>query len=246
MTFMQTKIIYEDSAIIVIYKPAGLAAQSAHIAKPDVMSELNNYLAEKSGKSQPCLRLIHRLDQPVEGLLVFAKNEKSAADLSAQLSGENKNFQKTYKAVVYLEHLSEKAKENQAAASPKAPIMLTDYLIKDGRAKLAKIVPKNTPRAKKAVLSYEVLAKKEGLALLAVHLHTGRFHQIRAQLSHAGMPILGDLKYGTENSKQVSQKNDVQTVALCACELGFVHPQTKKPITYKVTPQNRIFEVFNS
>lgn len=247
---MQTKIIYEDSAIIVAYKPAGLATQSAHITAPDTVSELNNYLAGKNAKAQPYLGLVHRLDQPVEGLLVFAKDKKSAADLSIQLSEESKKCQKTYRAVVYLEgaageHKRDGVGESRSDFVSEAPVLLTDYLIKDSRAKLAKIVTKDTPQAKKAVLSYEVLAAKERLALVTVHLQTGRFHQIRVQLSNAGMPILGDLKYGTEGSKEASAQNQVRTVALCACGLTFEHPKTGKKMSYRTEPQNKIFHVFN-
>lgn len=245
---MQTKIIYEDDTILVVYKPAGLATQSARVTQTDVVSELNNYLAGQNKKGKPFLGLVHRLDQPVEGLLVFAKNKKATADLSAHFVDENKRCKKTYMAVVCFEDAANtnKTEQRQTDSPKKEPIVLTDYLVKDIRTKLAKIVAKDTPQAKKAVLSYEILSQKGNLALLKIHLKTGRFHQIRAQLSHAGMPILGDLKYGTKNSKEISQKNHVQTVALCACELSFVHPQTKKTVTYKTTPQNRIFEVFNS
>ena len=221
---MKTKIIYEDDTILVINKPAGLATQSAKITQPDVVSELTNYLAAKTGKSQPYLGLVHRLDQPVEGLLVFAKTKQAAAILSKQLTGEDKSCKKCYLAIVCFE-------ENM----PKEQT-LTDYMIKDNKTSTSKIVAKNTPQAKKAVLTYQVLSTKEAYACVKITLQTGRFHQIRVQMAHAGMPLLGDLKYGTEQSKALSAGLQIKTVALCASELTFTHPKTKKSMKIETLP----------
>ena len=164
------KIIYEDEDCMVIYKPSGLSVQTARASEEDVCSKLKNHL--KGGY----LGVIHRLDQPVEGLLVFAKNKKAAAALSDQL--QKGKLRKSYKAVV-LGTVTEKGKDvcyMRKNASSECEIGEGDDF-------------------KKAELSYEPVASSEGTTLLNVEIGTGRFHQIRAQLSHLGFPILGDLKY---------------------------------------------------
>ena len=169
---MRTKIIYEDAHIIIVHKPAGLATQTSHIGQQDVVSELKNYL------KSPYLGVIHRLDQPVEGLLVFAKTKEAAAKLTKQLSAGTLN--KQYYAAVCGKP-AEKSGE------------LVDYLSKEGN--LAKISNVQAQEAKKAVLQYQTLSvtqseDNQDISLLDVHIDTGRFHQIRAQLANAGWPIL--------------------------------------------------------
>jgi len=260
---MRTQILYEDKEIIVIYKPAGLATQSARVAQPDAVSELNTYLTAKNGGKPAYLGLIHRLDQPVEGLLVFAKTKNSAAYLSTQFSeraktaeengadhkkrltgrvgraernhGANGACEKVYYAIAHVEN-------GDRGLSGKET--LTDYMMKDSRTNLAKIVKKGTSGAKKAVLVYEVLEQKEDLALLRVQLLTGRFHQIRTQLAHAGLPLLGDRKYGTDETAKRSEERSVKTVALCAAELTFIHPGTGKEMHFRQEPQNECFRFF--
>lgn len=218
---MKTEILYEDDTIIVIKKPAGLATQTSKIGEPDVVSELKKYLAE-GGKKNPYIGVVHRLDQPVEGLLVFAKSKDAAAGLTKQLSAGTLN--KRYYALVCGKP-SEKEGE------------LVDYLIKEGN--LAKVVPEGTPEAKKAVLQYKaVRIMPEGLALLDIHIDTGRFHQIRVQMSHAEMPLLGDTKYGSEASIAFSREVGVRQVALYAYELEFKHPITKKAMHYELQPES--------
>lgn len=219
---MRSKIIYEDNDIIVIQKPAGIAVQTAQVGRIDVVSELKNYL----GKN-PYLGIIHRLDQPVEGLLVFAKNPKAAANLSAQLTKED--FCKEYLAVVCGKPLSDNGE-------------LVDYLIKEGP------VARVCEEGKRAALHYERKETKEiageEISLLKIKLETGRFHQIRVQLSHAGYPILGDAKYGSEKSRQVSAEAGVRNTALCAYRLCFKHPVQKKMLEYAITPQGEAFTNF--
>lgn len=218
---MKTEILYEDDTILVIKKPAGLATQTSKIGEPDVVSELKKYLAE-SGKKNPYIGVVHRLDQPVEGLLVFAKSKEAAAGLTGQLSAGTLN--KRYYALVC----------GKPSAQEGA---LVDYLIKDGN--LAKVVPESVPDAKKAVLQYKVVkTMPEGLALLDIHIDTGRFHQIRVQMSHAGMPLLGDTKYGSEASISFSREVGVRQVALYAYELEFKHPITKKAMHYELQPES--------
>ena len=218
---MKTEILYEDDTIIVIKKPAGLATQTSKIGEPDVVSELKKYLAE-NGKKNPYIGVVHRLDQPVEGLLVFAKSKEAAAGLTKQLSLGTLN--KRYYALVC----------GKPATSEGA---LVDYLVKEGNQ--AKVVAEGTAEAKRAVLQYKVVkTMPEGLALLDIHIDTGRFHQIRVQMSHAGMPLLGDTKYGSPESMTFSREVGVRQVALYAYELEFKHPITKKGMRYELQPES--------
>lgn len=240
---MQTQIVYEDEAVLVIRKPAGLATESAGIGQKDVVSELKNYVAKKNPGKMPYLGIVHRLDQPVEGLLVFAKTKKAAENLTAQLG--KGTLKKEYLAVV-----CGKVPENTGR--------LVDYLAKEkgmavvknaADAKTEKDVDAQAekaadPQAKKAVLTYTKKAETEKFTLLAVQIETGRFHQIRAQLSHAGFPILGDEKYGSEESKELSREKKIRFTALCAAFLSFRHPVTGKTMAFTQTPQNPAFADF--
>lgn len=240
---MQTQIVYEDETVLVIRKPAGLATESAGIGQKDVVSELKNYVAKKNLGKMPYLGIVHRLDQPVEGLLVFAKTKKAAENLTAQLG--KGTLKKEYLAVV-----CGKVPENTGR--------LVDYLAKEkgmavvknaADAKTEKDVDAQVkqaadPQAKKAVLTYTKKAETEKFTLLAVQIETGRFHQIRAQLSHAGFPILGDEKYGSEESKELSREKKIRFTALCAAYLSFRHPVTGKFMAFTQTPQNPAFADF--
>ncbi len=233
---MQTKIIYEDAHILVAHKPAGLATQSAKVGQPDMVSELKNYLAGQQAKQKnnqinnkkaatPYLGIIHRLDQPVEGLLVFAKTKAAAGKLTAQLAGGTLN--KQYYAMV----CGQPAKEAGE---------LVDYLRKEEN--LAKISNVQDQEAKKAVLQYQTLSvtqseDNQDISLLDVHIDTGRFHQIRAQLANAGWPILGDSKYGSEKSMEVSKKCKIRNVALYAYRLELKHPVTEKKLEFNIKPK---------
>ncbi len=235
---MKTIILHEDKDILVCHKPAGLAVENAAVGRMDMVSELKNYLKSSY------LGVIHRLDQPVEGLLVFAKNPKSAADLSRQLTRNTLN--KQYYAVVCGQPDSNKGK-------------LVDYLSKDNKTRMAKVVNKNDADAKEAILEYEVMQTKECedtitddatnfvpiISLLRVQIQTGRFHQIRAQLSHAGIPILGDQKYGNGASNQLAQLTGTRNVALCACSLNFKHPVTGQGMTFEIIPESGAFNLFS-
>lgn len=240
---MQTQIVYEDEAVLVIRKPAGLATESAGIGQKDVVSELKNYVAKKKPGKMPYLGVVHRLDQPVEGLLVFAKTKKAAENLTVQLG--KGTLKKEYLAVV-----CGKVPENTGR--------LVDYLAKekgmavvkdaaDAQAKKDADVQAEKAadsQAKKAVLTYTKKAETEELTLLAVQIETGRFHQIRAQLSHAGFPILGDEKYGSEESKELSREKKIRFTALCAASLSFRHPVTGKTMAFTQAPQNPAFADF--
>lgn len=226
---MQTKIIYEDEHVLVCHKPAGLATQSGRVGQPDVESELKKYLnrpegAKRESKAQPpYLGVVHRLDQPVEGLLVFAKNKKAAAHLTKQLSEGSLN--KQYYAMVCGQPVKEDGE-------------LVDYLVKDGN--VARVVTGQTEGAKKSVLRYKVVEGAQvptNVAILDIRIETGRFHQIRVQMSHAGMPLLGDSKYGTQESATLSRQLGIRNVALCAYAVEFMHPVNGKRLGFNIQPQ---------
>lgn len=225
---MRTEIVYEDRDILICHKPPGLATQSARVGQPDAVSELKNYLGGAY------LGIIHRLDQPVEGLLVFAKNKKAAGALCRQM--EEGTLNKQYFALVY-------------GRPPKKSGELADYLCKEGN--MARVVPEGTPGAKKAVLQYRMRAVPDAAGCkppgeetqtggrpvcLDIHIDTGRFHQIRCQLAHAGMPILGDFKYGTARSLEESRRLGIFQTALCAWRISLQHPATGKTISCEICP----------
>lgn len=214
-------ILYEDEYILVIHKPAGIATQTSRLGQADVESELKNYLA-KNNKS-PYLAIIHRLDQPVEGLLVFAKTPQAAKILSAEL--QNGNLKKTYHALVHCE-----------AELPAKEMKLTDYLLKDTRTNLSKAVSPNTAGAKRAELTWKAVGKtkRDNVALIEIVLHTGRHHQIRVQMSNAGMPLIGDMKYGNDCTKRISEEMDIKQTALLADRLELIHPKTQKSMLFSI------------
>lgn len=215
------KILYEDQEIIVCYKPSGVATQTAKLGSKDMVSLLKNHIYKTSEKKQePYLAIIHRLDQPVEGLLVFAKTPYAAKELNRNLQTEQ--FGKYYKA--RLHGIPAKKKET-----------LVDYLVKDSQSHTAFVSQKEDSRAKRAVLNYEVLEidpQKEE-SVVQVQLETGRYHQIRVQMAHMGCPIVGDTKY---NPHAVSQPG-WQKIALCAYRLEFTHPKTKKKMVFEIEPE---------
>lgn len=229
-------IVYEDDQILVVYKPAGIATQTARVGQQDMVSEIKNYLTRSTGiHGDPYVGLVHRLDQPVCGLLVFAKTKSSAASLSHQInSGE---LQKYYYAIVM--------------GKPELPTdVLVDYLYKDGHNNHSYVVKKDFPNAKKAVLEYRVMKTLVALGenieatMVEIKLMTGRHHQIRAQLANADIPILGDTKYGSIRSKDFSNTSACRNLALCAHKLRFKHPVTGEELTFERDPEDEIFEAF--
>ena len=197
------KIIEETDNYIVINKPSGLATQTAGLGERDLVSEVKNYLADKTKKKNPYIAVINRLDQPVEGLVLMAKDEKTAANLSRHLM--NGDIKKYYRAEVFGHMINKKGR-------------LEDLIVKEA-SNISRIADKNDKRAKKAILEYEVINSDENTELLDIYLITGRHHQIRVQLSGAGCPIVGDRKYGNEGSKAYSTINHINNVRLRAYRL---------------------------
>lgn len=197
---MNLNILYEDSEILVCEKPAGIATQSSRVGTPDMVSLLKNYLRQQSPQQQPYLAVIHRLDQPVTGLLVFAKSKRAAADLNKQLT--TAGFGKHYLALL------------TGIPSPDETD-LTNYLIKDNKTNTSRICTQNTPGSKVARLHYKLIQKWSHSSLAEITLDTGRHHQIRVQMAHLGCPIQGDVKYGATVPGQLQ---------LYAYRLTFRHP----------------------
>lgn len=206
-------ILYEDEAILVCEKPAGVATQTKRLGQADMESLLKNYRVEKG--EPPYIGVVHRLDQPVSGVMVFAKTKETAADLSRQI--QTKQADKYYYAKV--EGIPEKKKGT-----------LEHYLLRDGKTNTSSVVRSGTPGAKRAALSYEVLAAADGSAILKIKLETGRHHQIRVQLSHAGFPIVGDRKYNFKANMSPAAEN----LALCSYKIGFKHPITRKKLEFEI------------
>lgn len=223
------RILYEDNDIIVCHKPAGIATQTARVGQADMVSEIMNYLKAASSDSKKPLYVgvIHRLDQPVEGILVFAKNKAAAAELSRQAAGDA--MEKEYLAVACGENFPQRGE-------------LKDYLLKDGKANTSRIVPPEVKGAKEARLSYEILSEGQfGTALIRVRLHTGRHHQIRVQMANAGMPLLGDRKYGGDAAAALSLQLGIKEIALCAYRLTFTHPKTGKRMQFEISSEGKAF-----
>jgi len=207
------KILYEDDAIIVCVKPAGVATQTKRIGEKDMESMLRTYRMQKGENSY--IGVVHRLDQPVSGVMVFAKTKEGAADLSKQVA--TKMADKYYYAVT--DGVPEKAKGT-----------LEDYLLRDGKTNLSKVVTNKENGAKRAELSYEVLAKTDVKALLNIKLATGRHHQIRVQMANAGWPLVGDRKYNFKANMKVGN----EPMGLCSYKLGFIHPMMKKKMEFEI------------
>lgn len=279
-------ILYEDKDIIVCHKMAGIAVQSARIGEKDMVSMLNNHLMEQADQRMEPVRVVHRLDQPVEGIVVFAKNKKAAASLSAQIT--DGSMKKVYQAVCCVTeaggHWIPKAEGMQKADAPpdgdeKAATgrkvlwhSLTDYLVKDAKTNSSAVVTKDRKGAKEARLSFWILSYREvqeqrmaeagdvlGYALAEIHLATGRHHQIRVQMAHAGLPLFGDRKYNpdwelyakawqaqmvNESADHAAHRLPAAELALCATELTFRHPKTGKPMHFQVKPQKSVFQTF--
>lgn len=201
-------ILYEDNHILVVEKPINVPIQADDSKDIDFLTILKQYIKEKYKKpGNVYLGLVHRLDRPVGGVMVFAKTSKAASRLSEQV--RNHTFQKQYYAVI----------ENDIDKQGK----YHDYLLKDSKTNMT-TVNKN---GKEAILTFEKVKynKENNLALVKINLETGRSHQIRVQFSHHGHPLYGDQRYN-KNAKVGEQ------IALYATELSFVHPTTKEQLTF--------------
>ena len=215
------KVLYEDNHIIVVIKPYNIPSQSDKTNDIDMLSLVKEYIKEKYQKpGNVYVGLVHRLDRPVGGIMVFAKTSKAASRLSESI--RNKSFSKTYLAVVN----GKFEKQNG---------ILENYLWKDEALNMSKVVSKDKKGAKLARLTYAVLAEKNDLSLVKINLETGRHHQIRVQFSNAGHSLYGDQKYGKDSmGKQI---------ALWAYRLEFKHPVKDEIMKFEALPEkNDVFD----
>ena len=212
------EIIYEDNHLLVVVKPQGIPVQKAESSNDDFQSLLKDYLKRKYDKpGNVFLGIVHRLDQPVGGVMVFAKTSKAASRLSEEI--RQNLWKKQYLAVV-----DGIPKEKKA--------VLEDYLVKNEATNEVSVSRKGDPKAKFARLSYETLESKNGRSLLKITLETGRAHQIRVQLSSRSLPIVNDHKYN-KNSKNIAD------IALWAYSVEIIHPVTKETLVFsKEMPEN--------
>ncbi|MBQ3367906.1 RNA pseudouridine synthase [bacterium] len=212
------EIIYEDNHLLVVVKPQGIPVQKAESSNDDFQSILKSYLKRKYDKpGNVFLGIVHRLDQPVGGVMVFAKTSKAASRLSEEI---RQNLWKKY----YLAVVDGIPKEKKA--------VLEDYLVKNEATNEVSVSRKGDPKAKFARLYYETLESKNGRSLLKITLETGRAHQIRVQLSSRGLPIVNDHKYN-KNSRNIAD------IALWAYSVEIIHPVTKEKLVFtKEMPEN--------
>lgn len=222
---MEPNIIYEDNHVIVVIKPHNVAVQEDDSKDLDMLTIIKNFIKKRDNKQgNVFLGLVHRLDRPTGGVMVFAKTSKAASRLSKQL--KDKKLRKKYLCVT--------------CGRPQiAKNRLVTYLKKDEKTNTVKIAPKLEDGSKEAILEYEVLATKTKYSLISVDLITGRSHQIRVQMSgQLNIPIFGDFKYG--------DKANGGNLALWAYELTFTHPTTKQNMRFTVAPnmENSAFKFF--
>ena len=211
------EVIFEDNHIIVVKKQPNIPSQSDKTEDMDMLTIVKEYIKEKYNKpGEVYLGLVHRLDRPVGGVMVFAKTSKAAARLSEEV--RNKVFKKQYLAIV-----DGKFEEKLGT--------FEDYLLKNEKNNMSKVVKPEKKNSKYAKLEYKVLKYNsvKDLSLLEINLFTGRHHQIRVQLSNFGHSIFGDQKYGTRGKGK--------QIALWAYELEFEHPISKEKMTFKVLPE---------
>ena len=208
-------ILYIDNHLIAVRKPAGMLTQQDDSGESSLMDHVKDWIKTEYKKpGKVFLGLVHRLDRPVSGVVVFARTSKGASRLSEQF--RQKTTKKIYRALV------------EGTPDPRKN-HLTHYLRKEKTFK-ATVFPRPTPNASEAVLDYEVIKTLSNTSLLDIHLHTGRFHQIRAQLSFIGHPIVGDKKYGAHSVLPEGQ------IALYARSIIFKHPISKEEIAIECSP----------
>lgn len=211
----ELNILHEDNHIIVVLKPQNLPCCEDESKDKDLLTLLKEYIKEKYNKpGNVYLGLVHRLDRPTGGIMVFAKSSKAAARLSEQM--KNGDFEKKYYAVVVGKPKEEKA-------------ILTHYLKKNAVNNMVYVCPPTVEGAKMAELDYTMLESKDGISLMDIRLHTGRSHQIRVQMNAIGCPVYGDMRYGGEKAKK-------GYLSLWAYYLSFSHPISKEKMVFRVQP----------
>lgn len=216
---MEEQIVYEDNHLLVINKKVGQLVQGDKTGDESLLDSLKNFIKKRDSKpGNVFLGLVHRIDRPTSGLVIYAKTSKALSRLTQMV--KNREIEKTYWAVVAKVEIPQSQR-------------LVHYLKKNEKNNKAIVFPKATDGAKEAILTYNIIKTLDNYLLLEVDLETGRHHQIRAQLSKTGIPIKGDLKYGAPRS------NPDGGINLHARKLKFIHPVTKKNIDLTASvPQN--------
>lgn len=208
-------VLYEDNHVIVVLKPQNVPSCEDETKDKDLLTVIKEHIKEKENKQgNVYVGLVHRLDRPTGGVMVYAKSSKAAARLSEQM--QNGDFEKKYAAVLAGELKTKRA-------------TLTNYLKKNPINNMVYVCPPVTEGAKFAELEYDVLEEKSGLTLALIKLHTGRSHQIRVQMANVGAPVYGDMRYGGEKAKKGK-------LALWAVSLAFTHPVSKERLCFKIQP----------
>lgn len=217
-------VLYEDNHVIAVVKPYNIPVQADESGDPDLLSMVKAYLKQKYNKPGAVfLGLVHRLDRPTGGVMLFARTSKAASRLSLEI--REGRMKKEYFAVLQ-------------SAPPKKEGILTGYLKKDPRTHSSYLVSPNEPQAKYAELAYRVVGQKSGLTLVKVDLKTGRHHQIRVQFASIGCPLYGDMRYG--NSAQKRQ------LALWCSRLIVKHPTKAENLDISAIPTNHPFCLFET
>ena len=210
------EVVYEDNHIIIVNKSSGEIVQGDKTGDTPLSEHVKNYLKEKYNKpGKVFCGVVHRIDRPVSGLVIFAKTSKALERLNKML--RDGNIHKTYWALV----------EGVPGCQEKT---LENFLVSDGRINKTFVSDCRNPEAKKSILSYKTVARGDRYTLLEVNLLTGRKHQIRAQLSANGNPIKGDLKYGARRS------NRDGSISLQAHRIEFIHPVSGQLISLEIPP----------
>ena len=213
-------VLHEDNQVIVVIKPQNVPSQADISGDEDMLSKVKKYVKEKYNKEgEAYIGLVHRLDRPTGGVMVFARTSKSASRINKKI--KNNEMNKTYYAVT--------TKTPQLRQG-----VLINYLKKDEKNNIVKIVPQLEQGAKRAELRYKVLQTEDEYSLLEVKLVTGRAHQIRVQFAGINCPLYGDNKYGKDKVKMS------QNLGLWAGRLEFIHPTTKQKMTFAAPPENKL------
>ena len=212
-------IIYEDNHLLIVEKPINIPVQEDSSKDLDFLTMLKDFIKKRDNKpGNVYLGLVHRLDRPVGGIMVFAKTSKCASRLSEQV--RNRTFKKSYYAIV-----EGKVEEKGT---------LVDKLLKDTKNNIVKV----DESGKESILNYELVDYKDNLSLIKINLITGRSHQIRVQFSSRNHPLYGDQKYNS-NAKVGEQ------IALFSDSVTFDHPITKESLTFKIElPNRKPFNIF--
>lgn len=208
-TIPDIPILFEDNHLLVVHKPAGVLSQEDHTGRADLLTLCKEYIKKKYNKpGNVFLGLLHRLDRPVSGVMVFAKSSKAASRISEQIRA--RKVRKSYLAVL--------------DGNPPPNGVLEHHLLKNHKTNITEVVSSPRKKSKFAKLSFNTIDRKDGMAIVAINLETGRAHQIRVQFAHLGTPVHGDKRYGKESSAPI---------ALHAYKFKMKHPILQERMEFK-------------